>query len=367
MKLIHCADLHLDSNLNSFLNEEKAKERRNELLETFFGMVEYALNNDVTGIIIAGDLFDKKNISATARNAVMNRIVNNPELDFYYLRGNHDESGFWGDLEVLPENLHIFGKEWTSYTLFEKNGRRITINGVELSKENSGEIYSGLILNAADYNIVVLHGQESENVKKGAQIINLRELKNRSIDYLALGHIHSYKEAALDGRGVYCYAGCLEGRGFDECGEHGFVVLDIDEESFTGVREFVSSGGRNLFELEVDITGCKDSMDISERINTVIEACCYGKNNLVKIILTGAVDVECEVNLDFLSKHFADEFYYTRIKNDSSYSIDYENFSKDCSLKGEFVRRVMAEDSLNEDEKAQVIRYGILALRGEEI
>ena len=53
----------------------------------------------------------------------------------------------------------------------------------------------------------------------------------KNIDYLALGHIHKYKQAELDQRGVYCYSGCLEGRGFDECGEKGFVLLDIDEES----------------------------------------------------------------------------------------------------------------------------------------
>ena len=33
--------------------------------------------------------------------------------------------------------------------------------------------------------------------------------------------IHKYKKEKLDNRGVYCYSGCLEGRGFDECGEKG--------------------------------------------------------------------------------------------------------------------------------------------------
>ena len=35
MKLIHCADLHLDSDMTSNLTKEKAKERRTELLVTF--------------------------------------------------------------------------------------------------------------------------------------------------------------------------------------------------------------------------------------------------------------------------------------------------------------------------------------------
>ena len=42
MKLIHCADLHLDSRMESGLSSEKAQERRLELLRTFTRMVEQA-------------------------------------------------------------------------------------------------------------------------------------------------------------------------------------------------------------------------------------------------------------------------------------------------------------------------------------
>jgi hypothetical protein len=87
----------------------------------------------------------------------------------------------------------------------------------------------------------------------------------------------------------------------------------------------------------------------------------------VKIILTGDVDVECDINMDYLAKKVEDEFYYTRIKDKTGVKIDFEMFVHDESLKGEFVRRVKEEDSLTEEEKAKVIKYGILALRGEEI
>ena len=79
---------------------------------------------------------------------------------------------------------------------------------------------------------MTLHGQLAKyKPKDHVEVINLGELRNKSIDYLALGHVHSYEEGQLLPRGVYCYPGCLEGRGFDETGEHGFVLLDINEES----------------------------------------------------------------------------------------------------------------------------------------
>ena len=80
MKIIHCADLHLDSKMTSNLSKEQAKERKMEILRTYSRMIEYAKNNDVKAIIIAGDLFDTRNVSATARNLVKDSITSNPTL-----------------------------------------------------------------------------------------------------------------------------------------------------------------------------------------------------------------------------------------------------------------------------------------------
>ncbi len=368
MKIIHCADLHLDSVMNTHLTPAKAKERKAELLNTFRNMVRYGAEHDVSAIIIAGDLYDKKNISVTARNAVFHEIVNNPEIIFYYLKGNHDAESFLGGLEHIPENLRMFGDSWTGYKLGDENGRTITVTGVELNSENSAGIYNSLVLNTEDFNIVVLHGQEAAGAARDkAEVVNLRGLQNQGIDYLALGHIHTYKREKLDARGVYCYPGCLEGRGFDECGEHGFVVLDIDVENKSFTEEFVSIAHRNLYTLEVDISGCVGSMDIADRIEAVIRASALSEKHLVKILLTGNVNVECEKDEELLLKQFEDEFYYVKIKDESQFVINYDDFIYDESLKGEFVRTVKADDSLSDEEKAEVIRYGIQALKGEEI
>lgn len=54
MKIIHCADLHLDSNMTSNLSREQAKQRKAELLATFERMIAYAKDNSVKAVIIAG-------------------------------------------------------------------------------------------------------------------------------------------------------------------------------------------------------------------------------------------------------------------------------------------------------------------------
>ena len=82
MKIIHCSDLHLDSKMETNLDKERARERKNEILLTFERMVQYAKENDVKIIIIAGDLFDKKTVTVKAKNTVKNAIISNPEIDY---------------------------------------------------------------------------------------------------------------------------------------------------------------------------------------------------------------------------------------------------------------------------------------------
>ena len=103
MKIIHCADLHLDSRMTANLTKEQARERKREIIRTFTRMVEYAEKTGVRLIMISGDLFDTRNVSALARNTVRDMICTHPQIDFLYLRGNHDSDNFLSELEEVPD------------------------------------------------------------------------------------------------------------------------------------------------------------------------------------------------------------------------------------------------------------------------
>ncbi len=365
MRLIHCADLHLDSRMTSNLNNEKARERKAELLETFTRMVEYAAMNRVDAILIAGDLFDTRSISATARRVVRDAVCGHPDLLFFYLQGNHDTERFFAEDEERPVNFMCFGSAWQSYV--PGNGR-VVVSGLELSRENAAGAWHSLVLDPSAFNIVMLHGQEAETgAKDRAEVIRLRDLKNKGIDYLALGHIHSYQEGVLDARGIWCYSGCLEGRGFDECGEHGFVLLDIDERTGVCERTFVPFASRRLFTVSADISGCETPSETEARVREAVAAERPRACDLVKIVLTGGVDVESEMDLTYLAKRLEPDFYFVKIADETTLRVDAAHYLLDESLKGEFVRTVMAAEDLPEEEKAAVIRYGLRAIAGEEV
>lgn len=365
MKLIHCADLHLDAKMSANLDKESAKIRRGEILHTFERMVSYAVENQVEAILIAGDLFDTKNISATARNTVLHAITGNPQIRFYYLKGNHDKDNFLTGLETVPENLKLFGDAWTTY---EEAAGQITISGIELSAANLGSAHVTLLPDAKKFNIVMLHGQEAESgAKDKAEIINLKLFRNKGIDYLALGHIHGYKKEDLDARGVYCYPGCLEGRGFDECGEHGFVLLEINEANGQFTHTFVPFAQRKLFTVEVDVTDCTTTVEMQDRARAAIKDMGCEANSLLKIVLKGMVDVSCEKDLTYFLSGFRQNYFFVKVYDETTLKVDIEDYLLDMSLKGEFVRQVMEDNSIAPDDKKIIIRYGLQAIAGEEV
>lgn len=366
MRLIHCADLHLDSKMNANLDKDHARVRKSEILHTFERMVAYAAENQISAILIAGDLFDTKNSSATARNTVLYNITSHPEIRFYYLRGNHDVDNFISGLEEIPDNLKLFSAfQWTTY---EEAKGKVTISGLELSAGNTGSVALSLVLNPERFNIVMLHGQEAEGMGKDrTESINLKLFRNKGIDYLALGHIHAYKKGTLDARGTYCYSGCLEGRGFDECGEHGFVVLDIEEATGKYTQEFIPFAQRKLYTVNVDVTGSMTTAEMAAKIMQELQRTGCEEESLVKIVLSGTLDVECEKNLSYLTSRFRGDFFFLKVSDETTLRVNLEQYMSDVSLKGEFIRQVMADDSMSEEEKSIVIRYGLQAIAGEEV
>ncbi len=368
MRIIHCADLHLDSKMTANLSYEKAKERKAELLITFNNMIRYAVEQSINAIIIAGDLFDTKNTSATARNTVYEAIRNHPNIIFYYLKGNHDADVFLSRLETIPDNLKMFSDRWVSYIVNENTYNNIIITGIELDKNNTGSASDTLTLDHNKFNIVVLHGQEMEHqTKDRAEVIALRSFRNKGIDYMALGHLHSYKEVALDARGVYCYPGCLEGRGFDECGEHGFVLLTINEETKECKRSFIPIARRELCSITIDISTLLTTPEILSHIRETLQRKQLSCSSLVKIVLTGQVSLECEKDIDYMAKELENDYYFLKIYDNTEIKVNYSDYELDESLKGEFIRTVKSSEDLSEEDKAMIIFYGIQALQGKEI
>ncbi len=357
MKIIHCADLHLDSKIDT-LPSDKARTRRDEILRTFEKLCDYAVKNVVSAVIIAGDMFDTSRVSIKTRGRILQAISSASEVDFLYLSGNHDDDNFLSDIEELPKNLKVFGGEWTKFRY-----DNVTISGIKLSAKNSGTFYDNLILEEEEFNIVTLHGQiVGYKSEEAAEIISTPRLKGKNIDYLAMGHIHKYAEGQLDLRGKYAYSGCLDGRGFDEVGEKGFVLIEVQNKKAS--YEFVPFSSRCLYEVELSVEGYNTWFEFK---NFVVKELSenYSLTSLIKVVLRGRHAIDFIVDKDGLAKRLGEEFFFAKVydKTDLQYSI--EDYANDKSVLGEFIRAI-DESGMENQMKNEVIMCGINALKGEE-
>lgn len=355
MKILHCADLHMDSPMETHMTREQAAKRNAEILMSFQRMTEYAENENVRVVLIAGDLFDGERVTRRTVEGVLDAVRRTPQIDYLYVSGNHDDqTNAFADQEI-PENFKRFTDKWNTIKY-----RDVAVSGIEITKNNASTLYEQLPAQKSRVNIVMLHGQISSAC--GVDQVNLNLLKGKNINYLALGHIHTYSCEQMDCDGIYCYPGCLEGRGFDECGEKGFVVLDTDGRKIAPT--FIPFSSRKLHRVTVDITGAATNSAVHQAMKRASQN--IDKKDMVEFILTGAADPSARIAKKYLYNLVESDFFFVKIKDETKLILDPKDYENDISLKGEFIRLVMASDA-GEADKIKIIRTGLEALAGEEI
>lgn len=355
MKILHCADLHMDSPMETHMTREQAAKRNAEILMSFQRMTEYAENENVRVVLIAGDLFDGERVTRRTVEGVLDAVRRTPQIDYLYVSGNHDDqTNAFADQEI-PENFKRFTDKWNTIKY-----RDVAVSGIEITKNNASTLYEQLPAQKSRVNIVMLHGQISSAC--GVDQVNLNLLKGKNINYLALGHIHTYSCEQMDCDGIYCYPGCLEGRGFDECGEKGFVVLDTDGRKIAPT--FIPFSSRKLHRVTVDITGAATNSAVHQAMKRASQN--IDKKDMVEFILTGAADPSARIAKKYLYNLVESDFFFVKIKDETKLILDPKDYENDISLKREFIRLVMASDA-GEADKIKIIRTGLEALAGEEI
>ena len=351
MKLIHTADLHLGSKMDTRFDKATADERKRELRNTFRRMVAYAAESGVSAILLCGDIFDSDRPYKKDKDFFFSVVQDTPGIDFLYLRGNHDTEGAMP--EEIPSNLKLFSDTWTYYAYGD-----VTVAGVEIGDKNRASYEAALSLEKDKLNIAMLHGQ----VGDGPADIRLKRLRDKNIDYLALGHVHKYMEGRLDERGDYVYCGCPEGRGFDEPGERGFVLLTAEKGKVA--HTFVPFAARTIHEERVDVSGCRNAYQAYTAVRRGIS---FRKDDIYRILLTGEVDFDVDGLAADVEKQLEGSCCFCSVKDKTERTIDIAKFRGDLSVRGEFVRTVLAQADMREEEKMTAIRCGLRALENKEI
>lgn len=341
MKIIHCADIHLDSPLTGVKDSPL---RRHELLVALMNLSDYADNNGVSAIIVAGDLFDDR-FTTSATVASVADIIRKSRATWFVLRGNHGGSAPYDKLRETCSEARFFNDSWTEYTL-----GNVTIVGRELGN-NDVEQWSKLSLDATRYNIVVLHGDVDDD---SYGLIDKRALATSSARYVALGHRHTFCQHTFGGVRA-CYSGVLESRGFDEPAETGFVEIDTD----TNTIRFVKQAIRSVITKRVDVTNITSDVALQRAIADAIGD--VSPRNYLNVVFYGAASND--MHIDTVAKQLLGErFFALRVKDETTVKVDTRALAEEVSLRGEFVK--LAMEVKDEKLRDEVIKLGLAVLSG---
>lgn len=406
VKLIHTADLHLDSAFRSRFTKEEAENRRQKQLMAWKELLSFAVEKKVQGILIAGDLFDSPVVSHGTMDFFLSTISEHPEISFFYLRGNHDTENTFRYQENLPKNLFLFSEKGKKYRLndrlllagveygtkdisfgenegatqgagqaAEQGVEQETVHGAEALSKNeteSEEESKFLKLKEEDCNILLLHGALYQGTPKGDSLqgeegIFLKNLEKLPLSYIALGHIHKGGEGKLNNGALWAYPGCLQGRGFDEEGERGFLYLKVEEEKKEIHKEFIPVKQGEFRILEIELLEDEGTLAGLKKIEEGMEKAGISKEDSLRIILKGKKGLEQERNLRYLQLQLQDSVFFLEIQDESELSWNREEAMKEKSLKGEFLRVLAAADNLSKEEQEEIIALGMGLLQGGEL
>ena len=253
LKILHAADLHLDSAFEA-LPAGKAQLRRTEQRELLARLATLAREEQAQLILLAGDLLDS-DTSYYETGEELCRCLAGMNAPVFISPGNHDyysPRSPWARIK-LPGNVHLFTENAIRGLQFSTLG--IRVYGAAFTEKRSGPLLQGFTAERKPgmKNILILHGEVGAPADSPYDPITEAELAASGMDYVALGHIHRASGLRRAGDTWFSWPGCPEGRGFDEPGRKGVIAGTVDRGACA--LRFVPLQGARYESLEVDVTG----------------------------------------------------------------------------------------------------------------
>ncbi|MDR0952561.1 MAG: metallophosphoesterase [Oscillospiraceae bacterium] len=359
IKFLHAADLHLDSAFES-LPPAAAAARRASARKIPAALADAAVSHGAEAIFLSGDIFESKEVSRETQEAFCAALAH-AEVPVFIAPGNHDPyspDSVWAHLE-LPENVRVFkGEAITSTELPELNAR-IWGAGFErafcpplLTNFTPPEKIFGIL------DIMVLHAALTSGRGDYCPVTR-RELERSGMDYVALGHIHMGTGLTFAGKTAYAYPGCTEGRGYDELGAKGCLLVTLSEEGATA--EFIPLYTYKYENITVDVSDA-EPLDAVRAATINLSSTDY-----VRLALEGETD--SPPNLPALRRELENRFAELSLRDETVRRRNVWDALNAPGLTGLFLQKLKTkfDAARGDDERDRIelaARYGLNALEG---
>ena len=368
MKIVHCSDLHLGKRFSG--NKDYVKKRYMDFFNAFAVFVDRVEEIKPDVCLIAGDIFDKKEINPdilSKTEYLFKKLKDNVKKDIIAIEGNHDNS------RILEESWLEYLQEQNILKVFYYNKDFEEKNYLKIDDINFYPVgYPGFMidealtklsekLNPQEKNIVIVHTgiSGSINTLPGLVSTSILDLFKDKAIYIAGGHIHSFTTYPKE-KPYFFVSGSLEFSNVqnEKSDKKGFILFDTDTLNYEFIelehrkrikKDFSYTNFSNLeiefenFVKELNLTGeeilvISVSLNNNDYINTENLENIAEKNGalkthiLIKNILNIGASEEnnSDLSIDELEKNLINTWNISEIEKFSkSFSRLKELFSND--------------------------------------
>ena len=348
MKFVHIADMHFDSPFKNLADKPGLGDMmRMEQRRAFKQIINYIKENKIPYFFISGDLYEQKYIRKSTIEYINKLFKEIPETKIFISPGNHDpyiKNSYYNQY-VWSENVKIFTEIAEKVETEDADIYGCGFNDFYCERSRINEFN---IENKNKLNILIIHGSlnASETLEKNYNPMTKNAIEEKGFDYVALGHIHKRDDSTN-----IVYPGSTVPQGFDELGEHGMIVGEINKNNLNLNFEKISE--IKFKEIELNCTEIISQEELIEKINYLN----LNDKKLYKIILNGKRNFE--INTYNLFKFNLDE-KIIKIKNKTKPNYDLNSMSNETTLKGLFTKEMLRRiKEAKNDEQKEVIEKAI--------
>jgi DNA repair exonuclease SbcCD nuclease subunit len=375
--ILHFADLHLDGAFaGSRLPAALARQCREQLRQTLRRIIDLAKERNAGAVTVAGDLFERTRLSPDTAAFIISEFERLGPIPVFIAPGNHDpaDAGSLYQRGRWPENVNIFvSNRLTERPLTKEISLWAAAHLSPSERQNPLLHFQLPPANPSRYSILLLHATllaAPSPANNNHAPLTLEDIRQAGFPLALLGHYHTAQTARADDA-VAVYPGSPEPLGFDEPGQHGVTWIQIEPGQPPQIENIALAELR--FEtIDVSVDDCSHREQLFDKIMALQKERDSGKA-FVRLRLVGNALPSLFLDLPVLTHRVQKHFAFVHLENLTRPSADLQQLAQEPTVRGAFVREVLAamEAELAEAKPAErhmdALVYGLQAFNQEDI
>lgn len=320
MKMLLCSDIKLGAVSSERLDSKLSCKWQSVRNAKFDELVDTALQNNAGYLVVAGRMFGQHRVTEGLIDRLFHSISSNNMIQILMVL-NAREFERLSYRSDIPENLHILNFQTEDSYLDDAIAVRTYNEKVELQ--------------LADHPSIFL--RKDDDGRLTVVIAN------------AEYPLPSFEPVGFEDAG-----GAVFGFGLLKWTDDRIEPYEAHEHAIYSYKT-----------VEVKIEANDDQKEIVRKINHAVKGIPF--DSFLRIALTGRSAFGLTLNGDAIKKQLQSRIFFVEVYDNTIMDIDEEAFATDISLRSEFVRLALTDETLSESERNRLISCGWNVLNGREV